>query len=414
MKTLNIYLAAQAVMYLPVFVAKEKGLFSTLIPDTKINLCTAEGDYDAISKMHNDNLSTDDTFAIAIADPNAIKNVEDARIIRALIDRLSFWGVSKKNIDCHKNGISKSEFEKVVHYDKNLITGYQIGLTLCQKEGITDCQTTKTLGNEFKYLNKKNIIITPDLLRVAIQCVNNNAHINYHFAKADRYLPNNYITTAIITSKWCINNSEETAKLIRVIEAIQKAKSIIYSSKQIAREILINMDCMKNVAANKKVDVANFIIQIINDDRIYPSDLNISKEQWESTNTNSDKVFSEYVYNDIVLEAERIIAQQFGITVYDTFAEIIETEIKKPYVQQINALEAEIRGLKKNSLKDFLNWCAKHWFHIFFWPSLVYTAIWMSMFFMSYEWTNTDVAKIFATSFAIPIIISLLHRFFKW
>ena len=410
-------MAAQAVMYLPVYVAQEKGIFSTLLPDTKVNLIPVNGDYDAITKMNDDNVSVDvNTFAIAIADPNAIKDVDDARIIGSLIDRLSFWGVSKKKIDCHKKGINKSVFNKVVHYDENLITGYKIGIAVRNEEKISDCRTVNKLGEEFAQIEEQTIIISPDLLTIANLCVNNEAFINYHFANADRYMPSTYITTAIMTSKWCLQNEvDESLKLVNVIEAIQKAKSIIYSSKQIAREILINMDCIKKVSEDKKDAVADFIIQIINNDRIYPSDLNVSKEQWESTNTTIGKPFSDYVYNDIVLQAERSIAAQFGITINETFADNL-LEIEKKYNKKIDELTSEISGLKEQICKfnnsyliRFVDWCVKNWFSILTILCVIYTVMWvLCRFFIYSEWTKDPVADFVAMAVAIPILVNVL------
>ncbi len=414
-------MAAQAVMYLPVYVAQEKGIFSTLLPDTKVNLIPANGDYDAIIKMNDDNVSVDaNTFAIAIADPNAIKDVDDARVIGSLIDRLSFWGVSKKKIDCHKKGINKSVFNKVVHYDENLITGYKIGIAVRNKENINDCRTINKLGEEFAQIEEQTIVISPDLLTIANLCVNEEAYINYHFANADRYMPNTYITTAIMTSKWCLQKEfDESLKLVNVIEAIQKAKSIIYSSKQIAKEILINMDCMKSISEDKKDDVADFIIQIINNDRIYPSDLNISKEQWESTNTNSGEPFSDYVYNEIVLRAEKKIADQFGITFDDTFADRL-SEIKKQNNEEIDSykatiqkqegtiteLEKKLNKYQNDHLRKFINWCMDNWLLLI---CSIYTIVWIVFRFITYsEWSESPFAKLCATAITIPIIINIV------
>ena len=336
--TLNIYLAADAVMYLPIWVAKEKEIFSTLLTDTTVNLIPAQGDYDAIQRMCQDNMRIDhDLFAIAVADPNSIINKPDARIIGALIDRLSFWGVSPRDIDCHIGGINRNDFNKIIYYNDNLITGNKIGIQVRSEESIRDFQLVDNLGEEFDYLSDNSIIISPDLLKIAHKCVKEEAYINYHFATGDRYLPNTYLTTTIITSQTCISGDREHKNsLVLAIEAIQKAKTIIYSSRRIAKEILLKMDCMNRIEDEYKDEVADFIIQTINNDRIYPSDLNISQKQLE--NTNRDLPF-EQVVNDIVLQSERNIASQFGINVQETFAEEVNDErdrVRAPLQQTIN------------------------------------------------------------------------------
>lgn len=424
--TINVYLAAQAVMYLPVYVAQEKGIFNTLLPDAEVKLIAADGDLDAIKKMCEDNTSVDrDSFAIAIADPNAIKNVKDARIIGALIDRLSFWGVSKSRTDCNITGINNELFDRIVHYDTNLITGHNVGLKVRDKEGISDSVTIKILGDEFKHLDDKTMIITPDILRAAQLCVAEQAHINYHFAKGDRYMLSTYITTAIITSKWCIEYSPAKT-LVRIIEAIQKAKSIIYSSKQIAKEILLNMDCVRVIEGeDAKGKVAEFIIETINDDRIYPSDMNISEKQWdittESTNlgdTKTGMLFTEVINNEIVLEAERSIADQFGITMYDTFADNLKeekdkiiTEKNKIITEKDKIIEEQkktIEGLKNTILKKALSWLSKNWFKVLTYLCVVYLLTWGICYLMNGVWVQSQFAKTLALTVVVPILINII------
>ena len=425
-------MAAQAVMYLPIYVAQQKGIFDTMLSDcgARVIIHDTNGDFDAINEMNIVNYNTDqDSFAIAIADPYAINNetVENARIIGALIDRLSFWGVSMNTIDCHKKrGIEKSVFSKVVYYDDNLITGHRIGRAVRIKADIKEEKLITTLGEEFDYLEEeKTMIITPDLLAIALSYVNKKAHINYHFAKGDIYMPSDYLTTAIMTSEWCLDNNPNVTKiLVRVIEAIQKAKSIIYSSKQIAKEILMNMDVqgIKTIAdVEKKNAVADFIINIINEDRIYPSDMNISENQWESTFPNHDMNFSNYVNNDIVLQAEKSIASQFGITIDETFAEEIEQRMsplqenlntKDITITELNAkiveLETTLKRMSNSPLKRFTVWVVRKWFHLVFWPLLVYTIVWFISFLYGFDWAKYDLSKGFAVVCCIPVIINVL------
>lgn len=326
-RKINVYLAADAVMYLPFYLAKEKGIFSTLLPNVTIELCPAKGDNDAIEKMQKDNHSTDQTLcAIAVTDPSVIHKYEDIQIIASLIDRLSFWAVSKYDYDIHSatRRIS-NKYNRVVYYDHNLLTGHKVGVQFINNEQIRSQVLISELGEEFNYLGDQTLIITPDILNIAIHKIQSDLSINYHFAKGDKYLPNDYITTAIITDQCSLANSCIYPLLVSMVEAIHKAKSIIYSSKTIAIEILENMDCLKNLDVDEetKTRIARTIIEIIHEDRIYPNDMNISKEKWIKT-IGEEGNFEFIVNTGLVIDAEKKIANQFGITAHVTFAEEIQ------------------------------------------------------------------------------------------
>lgn len=416
---LNIYLAADAVMYLPLYVAKEKGVFQTLLPDIETNLYPTDGDYNAILRMRQDNLSTDRSLmAIAIADPNGIKSVKNVKVIAALIDRLSFWAISRKDVDLSQDDIIQNMFSEVVYYNQNLITGHKVGKSFYDKENLSSKQIVDRLGEEFNHLdNEGSIIITPDLLKIAYHQVKGNIHINYHFAKGDRYIPSDYITTAVITSKCCLRDPYQH-KLARVIEAIQKAMSIIYSSKQIAKEILLNMDCLSDGCADvDRERVAEKIIEIIYEDRIYPSDLNITNEKWCKTLSNDGPSFETYVNNDIVLEAERRIADQFGITANETFAEVIK-DIKQSYEctvenlttkcsdlhSSINALKNQLKRYEQSFIYRFSFWLKKH--RLLFPMSLamlLITIVWILNLIEGEGWANHGIT--YATIPAIDLFL---------
>lgn len=423
---LEFYLAADAVMYLPIFLAKEKGLFDNLVPDhnIKVSLNPASGDKDAIFRMNEANKKTNsNTVAIAIADPNAMavgenSVLEEARAIGTLIGCPSFWGVSSQDNECEQTGIKNTYFSTIVHYGDNLITGYRIGSTVYNQEGIESVVKVKRLGQEFKELLPDHIIITPDLLNVAINCVNQNAYINYHFAKdTHNYISTDYLTTAIITSNRCIQDKIKNEILVKVIVAIQTAKAIIYSSDIIAREILADMNCIKNCKLDEKKAsaVAKQIIEIIVEDHLYPYDFNISPQQWSSTTTEALKQgFSKYVDNDIVLQAERIIAEQFGITIEDTFAETIDEKIAKPLKEEIARLEKEM--IERTSLSCRLKKWLKN--NLFFVISLVlsggYAVVWLiANYVYKATWTGKDFPKALCFSICLPILIRIFSLYLK-
>lgn len=428
---LDFYLAADAVMYLPVFVAKEKGLFENLIDGVQINvsLIPSGGDFEAISRMEAANRSTQhNNVAIAIADPNAMVNpktkkvLDETRAIGALIGCPSFWALSNQDNECDQTGIKQRFFTTIVYYDENYYTGYRIGKSVASNEDISDYKRVKEMGKEFDYLQPDHIIISPDLLNVAINCVDEKAYINYHFAK-DRngYISSDYLTTAIITSKRCIENKIKNQILVKVIVALQTAKAIIYSSDIIAREILTNMSCIKNCNfdEDRATSVARKIVEIIDEDHLYPFDFNISEEQWSLTTTSEvlKDSFTRYVNNDIVLNAEKIIARQFGITATETFADVIKS-IKDPLDNDIFALKSRIVQLEEEfkRYKSFYyrakEWVKKNrWTFLGFIVTAGYSVTWL-IATLCYEatWTKHPVAYISLSSIAIPTIRSFVSN----
>lgn len=395
-RTINVYLAANAVMYLPFYLAQEKGVFSTLLPDVRVNLFPCNGDKDALEKMQVDNLSTDQTIcAIAVADPCVTDQQEDVQIIASLIDRLSFWAVSTSDYDISLASRKiNNKYDTLVYYDNNLITGNKVGVHFFNKEQIRSQVLISNLGEEFNYLNAKTLIITPDLLNIAIRKVQSNLMINYHFAKGDKYLPNDYITTAIITDKCSLENDKVYPVLICIIEAIQKAKSIIYSSKTIAIEILENMSCMTSLQLenDEKNRIAQTIIEIIHEDRIYPNDMNISIDKWEKT-IGTKNGFDALVNTELVLNAEKKIANQFGITPHGTFAEELLPLQKS--IEQLQKTNTELcEKIDKLSTPAWKRWLSKHKTTVSITLFIViYGLIYLIALCKNYVWVNHGLAK---------------------
>ena len=53
-------------------------------------------------------------------------------------------------------------------------------------------------------------------------------------------------------------------------------------------------------------------------------------------------------------------------------------------------------------------WIANYWFHLIFWPSLIYAIFWGICRILNIEWTKTVLANILATVFAFPLIIKVI------
>lgn len=419
---LTVYLAADTVMYLPIYVANEKGLFSTLIPDTEVVLKIAKGDADAISLMCSDVLNTDNKlFSVAIADPNVIQE-PNVKVIGALIDRLAFWGVSTKDINCHKKGIQNKDFKKLVYYGENLYTGNRIGESVSNKVGIKTIQTISKVGDEFSELKEGNLIISPDILGIAKHVIENKAYINYRFSAFfnNKYMPSKYITTAIMTHDECIKDKTINAKLVKFIEAIQKAKSIIYSSEIIATEIIQKLDCLNEIDESKRLAISKKIVEIIDDkeSKFYSDDMNVLPEQWAHTN-NGNLKFEEYINNEIVLAAEHNISDQFGINL-ETFASEIkkikeEAEIEKKGLETNNEkLKAENERLKAENeklkiLSKIKEWIKKNWLTVLVLLCLSYIIVWLlSRYVFQTKWTNSFFSKLCLSSIAFPILLKVI------
>lgn len=111
-------LAAKTYMYLPLFLAKEKGIFKSVFEakrikdDIEFRIC--DGDDDAIDSMLDFNRNARkcklDEIAIAISDPTSIlrqhksfDNKTDIKVIGKLINKLPFWVICPYNEELDNN-----------------------------------------------------------------------------------------------------------------------------------------------------------------------------------------------------------------------------------------------------------------------------------------------------------------------
>ena len=111
-------LAAKTYMYLPLFLAKEKGIFKSVFEakrikdDIEFRIC--DGDDDAIDSILDFNRHARkcklDEIAIAISDPTSIlrqhksfDNKTDIKVIGKLINKLPFWVICPYNEELDNN-----------------------------------------------------------------------------------------------------------------------------------------------------------------------------------------------------------------------------------------------------------------------------------------------------------------------
>lgn len=261
--TVNIYKSVDAFLYLPVYIAKELGIFDAILKKHHLGHVNVElpdsdiggTDISAIQKMLIENhTKNDEGFAISIADPMAFltKQIEgDSEeydtnccvVIGSLISKLPFWAVNHKLKTYSRWEDLSAEYNQVIHYEKNLITGYALGEKIVRKNSSRCKSITTNFGSEIQLCeveNKKNrknnsrsVAITADIVSLvkSVNRENNPLRINYSFSKID------YLSTGIITTKKIAEDTRYTQILIDIIEGIQKAILLVYSSEKIAKQI---------------------------------------------------------------------------------------------------------------------------------------------------------------------------------
>lgn len=260
--TVNIYKSVDAFLYLPVYIAKELGIFDTILKEHHLEYVNVElpdsdlagTDISAIQKMLIENHSNrDESISLTIADPMAIltKQIEgdlneyDADccvVIGSLISKLPFWAVNHKLKEFKKWEDLSREYNQIIHYEPNLITGFSLGSRIV-KTNLGKCKPLPTsFGTEIQLCevenaNKKNrnrsVAITADIVSLvkSVNRKNDPLRINYCFSKL------NYLSTGIITTKAIAEDSRFTQILIDIIEGIQKSILLVYSSEKIAKQI---------------------------------------------------------------------------------------------------------------------------------------------------------------------------------
>jgi hypothetical protein len=386
-----IYTAADAFLYLPVYIAKELKIFKSLLKDESISITfpdlKAEGDTHAIQEMLNMNEKAiynerKNIIPICISDPTAflskkISNRYDYTqciVIGALINKVPFWAVDRHHI--HYDSFDKlcESFTDVIHYDKELLTGYHLGQRFMEKNKYCVPHLASKVGSEFQVLdetyknfisrneeNKSVVALSADIVSVVKGLMEKDIDesaqfsINYYFSKEKDSL----ISTGILTTKNVIRKKENHRLLCKIIEGIQKSISIIESSEEIATEICLKVANDKKIAAIDK-EVARKIIERINDENFYPADLNISKNEWNNTiialgtvekwpqnqlNERLTSSYDDYVTNEFLKGSLMEISKQFGIT-----KEVFRNEIDDEINIAIVPLKSELEEIRKKYL----------------------------------------------------------------
>ena len=129
--------------------------------------------------------------------------------------------------------------------------------------------------------DSESIALTGDLNLMARKYIENKICIYSHMANNN----DESIATTIITSRYICKQYEDMLAL--VLEAIQKAIFIIYSSPEIATEVCYKIsdeiDSYRMPDENIQKEKTEIIISIINSDHLYPMTTDISFSDWKKT-----------------------------------------------------------------------------------------------------------------------------------
>lgn len=379
-------LAAKTYMYLPLYLAEEKGIFDYLISSNlptsivpyTIKFTTCEGDTKAVSTMliHNrDSRKNADRISIAIADPVAvfdkyerINSKNDIRIIGQLINQFPFWIITNKDDKINEgphNGLS--ELKDLPFKIKHLYAPNETYITAntCAKhiKSYLDEETEFHPEENFSKVvencmgAKNSIGLSGDLNKIAKLKCNDSISIAAHMCNATSGCN---IATAIITTKYiCKEHGKQLIPLI--LEAIQNAIFIIYSSPEIAEEVCVNISkTYLDDKDNRKTieQKTSRIIKLINDSKLYPMTTDIKQEDWLMTINyyleHKIPIFKDWYDNCPDEEQDK---QQFIISLYHKmFYRMPALEVERKMIVKFgvdcSTFDMEIPGYLRQKRKD--------------------------------------------------------------
>lgn len=301
MRKVVIYCAADAFLYLPIYIAEHINTFQAIDKALEVKFCPPEdqesGDVSAIQTMVRESCENN-TLPIALCDPLAIFSSkacdplqpENLRLIGALITKPSFWCVNGAENELSASEIKEyfKDFKKIIYYNEKFATGNFLGNRLQDDIGIPDGDPVN-FGEEIERLleeRKKGnavIAITADIVELAKAChAEENISINHRFSTNPDY--SDFLTTGLITTAKVCACKENLPILEKVVQGIQRAIFVLRSSKDIAlsvsQEIAKDERFYQEGQEKLKEKEVSWIIDQIHEENFYPADLAISKSQW--------------------------------------------------------------------------------------------------------------------------------------
>lgn len=358
---INFVLAAETYMYLPLFLAEEKKIFESVFKEKRIEceiafIKNCDGDQDAITEMLKRNKNVceikSDEISVAICDPTSIlrrqegfDNKTDIRVVGKLINKLPFWIISSYKDDFKEN--SYNSFRDITNLTARKIytpNGAYITADTYGHLIETNCNLNRKQVDFSDEISKciednSSLALTGDLNLMAKSKVEQQISIVCHMANNN----DESVATAIVTSRYVCEKYKDIIALM--LEAIQKAIFIIYSSPEIAIEVCNkisdNIDQHKMTTEADQKKKTEIIIQTIDEDHLYPMNIDFSFEDWKKTvdfylsngktifdqmndrhyptrpNENNAYVMSLYqkmFFKDASYLASRAIIEKFGVS----------------------------------------------------------------------------------------------------
>lgn len=307
-------IAEDTYMYLPIYLAREKGIFESVITHTpgyenyEITIsfnepkssdeATIGGDREAVELMLSESeKGHPNKLCIAIADPVTIfksyKNTNsrnDIKVIGQLINKFPFWVVGKyddkfQEYSHNKLGVLKDVAgKKIYHPFPRYITANACASYVVEENQMDDMNMEPVKFDEVieRCIQDDAIGLTGDLSKMAERSVTKDISIRCHLANAIRSDGElKHIATVLITDSSSCQKYKKSV-LPAVLEAIQNAIFIVYSSPNISLDVCQYVS-MKYFGESKNVAKTQQIIKILNEDELYPMSLDIKAEDWINT-----------------------------------------------------------------------------------------------------------------------------------
>lgn len=434
-------LAAKTYMYLPLFLAKEKGIFKSVFEakrikeDIEIKVC--DGDDDAIDNMLEFNRYARknklDEMAIAISDPTSIlrqhkgfDNKTDIKVVGKLIDKLPFWVICPYNDALNDNSyngfidIKELKAKKLYTPNSSYITANSCSSQISKANSYRVKQVEFSEEIEKCINDPESIALTGDLNLMVRKKIENKICIYSHMANNN----DESIATAIITSRYVCKKYEDILAL--TLESIQKAIFIIYSSPEIATEVCYKIsseiDDYMMSDEEKQKQKTEIIISIINNDHLYPMSTDISFSEWKKTvnyylscGANIFKQMGDLNPPTRPNENEPYIANIYQKMFFKNPAHIAEKNIVKDFGVDCNTFDKEIPyHIVKKLINRILHFFVKGFWYILcviLFASIVYYIIYQ-VFYNVKDDTKSDIFSLGLGAFSlIWAVLTTLNRF---
>jgi hypothetical protein len=407
---LKIFIPQKVAIYLPLYIAKERGMFEGYLLKHGINRVdivppnqNEEGDINAIKNMHDVNQADNNVIAIAIADPTSflipekITTKTDIRVIGALINKPPFWAIDHKQDELNEIGDFRKEFDVVIHNGDEYATGSLIGKRVRGTHGNIKSEIAG-YGEEIEKLkdlskdtnNQRVVAITTDIISIAKAEVNDRLSVNFSFAGERSEF--NYITTGILTSKSCCDKYPDI--LIEIIKIFKTTINELYREEGTVRMVL-NEIAKEAFNCTITEEEHKVIYRLFSRGNFYDKDLIVSEKLWKNSVALQTDVHFGFMF---VTEDERQKREQLK---KDSFIEYVDNSfaLKANTFPGIRIFFAKHK-VKKRTTKSFIT------------ILIIYVLFAVVFWFLSNKvFKMNNSAEILIGSIIIPAILALFQKF---